>query len=268
MSTHVPHALPHHEGRLYRTVVAFENLAAGLSLIGAVTTALGAVLLRELFGIHLFWTEEVIIYLVISSTFFGSVLTLRSNEHVNVDIITVFLEARGKRVMAIIAAVVTLLYMLCIGILAWMLLFEPFSRTTVTPALKLPLWVVELPVALALTLMFFHSIDKLRYAWTHGADEASAADIAMAEAEAADISAEDLEASRHTGFDPEMPPHIPGDPLHYIPPKPGEPGHPDHPDHPDRRHRDRNRGGHAEPGRPSTDRDDDGQPPAGKGEPR
>ncbi|MDO5698953.1 MAG: TRAP transporter small permease [Dermatophilus congolensis] len=206
--------------RINRFVTAFENLAAGLSLIGAVTVALLAIILRTFFDMFLFWSEEVIIYLIISSTFFGSVLTMRSKEHVNVDIISVFLKRRGKRVMAIIAAVITTLYMLAIGILAWMLLFEPFSVDTVTPALKLPLWVVELPVALALTLMFFHGIEEIVYAWRYGADEMSAEDVARAEAAAAGITSEELEASRgKSALNPDEPEHIPGDPMHYIPPE-------------------------------------------------
>ena len=42
-----------------------------------------------------------------------------------------------------------------------MLLFEPFSSATVTPTLKLPLWVVELAVPLGLTLMLLRSIEML-----------------------------------------------------------------------------------------------------------
>lgn len=219
-------AAPTHRSGLDRALTTVENLAAGLSLVGAVTVALLAVVLRELFDLYLFWTEEVIIYLVISSTFFGAVLTLRSNEHVNVDIIGVFLARRGRRVMAIVAAVVTMLYLLAVGTLAWMLIFEPFSRSIVTPALKLPLWVVELPVAIALTLMFLHSSEKLVHAWRHGADETSATDVAIAEAEAAGISADEVSATRGAAGAS----HVPGDPTRYVPPRPGPEQHREHPD--------------------------------------
>ncbi len=217
MSTVAQPHRPFH--RLTRAVTIFENVAAGASLIVAVTVALAAIVLRTFFDTFLFWSEEVIIYTIISSTFFGSVLTMRSKDHVNVDIISVFLKSRGKRVMAIIAAVITTLYMLVIGVLAWMLLFEPFSVDTVTPALKLPLWVVELPVAIAVTLMFFHGIEEIVYAWKYGADETSAADVALAEAEAAGISSDDLFLTRTQALTPDEPEHVPGDPLHYIPPE-------------------------------------------------
>lgn len=236
---------PARRSGLDRALTTVENLAAGLSLVAAVTVALLAVVLRELFDVYLFWTEEVIIYLVISSTFFGAVLTLRSKEHVNVDIIGVFLARRGRRVMAIIAAVVTVLYLLAVGSLAWMLILEPFSRSIVTPALKLPLWVVELPVAIALTLMFLHSLELLAHAWKHGADETSAADVAIAEAEAAGISAEDVSATRGAAGAA----RVPGDPTQYVPPRPGRGEHGVPREHGER-------GEHRE--HPDPDRDDPG----------
>lgn len=205
-----------------RILTTAENMLAGLSLVAAVLMALGAVLLREFFDVYLFWSEEAIIYLVICSTFFGSVLTLRSDEHVNVDIITIFLGRRGKRVMAIVAALVTTAYVAAVGALAWMLLFEPFSRSVVTPALKLPLWLVELPLALAFTLMFGHSFGKIVRAWRHGAHEVSATDIALAEAEAAGLSADDLHAARRSEMPASAATHH--DPFAYLPPRLGEEG--------------------------------------------
>ncbi|MGA9746703.1 MAG: TRAP transporter small permease [Nocardioides sp.] len=138
-----------------------ENVLAAGSLAAAALLAIVAVILRSLFNEIIFWSEEAIIYLVICSTFFGAVITLRHNEHVNVDVIAVFLKERGKRVMAMIATVVTLVYLGIIGYLAWLLIFEPRSSATLTPALELPLWVVTLPLPIGLTLMFLRSLEVL-----------------------------------------------------------------------------------------------------------
>jgi C4-dicarboxylate transporter DctQ subunit len=147
--------------RLNRVLTTVENLLAAGSLAAAVFIAFIAILLRETMGVFLFWSEEAVIYLVIVSTFLGAVVTLRHQEHVNVEIISLFLKRRGKRVMALIGAVVTLAYLAIVGYFAWMLLFEPFSTATVTPALKLPLWVVEIGVPIGFTLMFLRTIELL-----------------------------------------------------------------------------------------------------------
>ncbi len=138
-----------------------ENVLAAGSLGVAALLAIVAVILRTFFNEIIFWSEEAIIYLVIFSTFFGAVITLRHNEHVNVDVIAAFLSERGRRVMAVIAALVTLVYLGAIGWYAWVLIFEPRSSATVTPALGLPLWLVSLPVPIGLTLMFARTVQVL-----------------------------------------------------------------------------------------------------------
>ncbi|MDQ3386755.1 MAG: TRAP transporter small permease subunit, partial [Actinomycetota bacterium] len=48
-----------------------------------------------------------------------------------------------------------------IGAYAWILIFEPAASNTITPSLKLPLWVVELSLPIGLTLMFLRSMEIL-----------------------------------------------------------------------------------------------------------
>lgn len=137
-----------------------NGLAAG-SLGAAAVLAIIAVLLRTFFNEILFWSEEAIIYLVITSTFFGAVITLRHDEHVNVDIVTVFVKERGKRVMAMIGTFFLLVYLAVIGYFGWLLLWEPQTRMTVTPALDLPLWLVTLPLPIGFTLMFLRASEAM-----------------------------------------------------------------------------------------------------------
>ena len=138
-----------------------ENFLAGGSLIAATVLAVFAVLLRNLTGDVLFWSEEAIIYLIICSTFFGAVVTLRHNEHVAVDIMPTLLKARKKKFFVVLGGLATLIYAGFIAYLSWALISEPFSRTTITPAMKLPLWVVELSLAIGMTLFFIRAAEML-----------------------------------------------------------------------------------------------------------
>jgi C4-dicarboxylate transporter, DctQ subunit len=140
--------------RLDSVLSKVENVLAAGSLGAAALLAIVAVILRTFFNEILFWSEEAIIYLVIFSTFVGAVITLRHDEHVNVDVIAAFLKERGKRVMALIGALMTAVYLAAVGWFAWVLIFEPRSSLTLTPALELPLWVVTLPLPIGFTLMF------------------------------------------------------------------------------------------------------------------
>lgn len=167
-----------------------ENFLAGASLIGATALAVFAVLLRNITGDVLFWSEEAIIYLIICSTFFGAVVTLRHNEHVAVDIMPTLLKGK-KKFFVVLGGLMTLIYAGFIAYLSWALISEPFSRTTITPALKLPLWVVELSLAVGMTLFFIRAAEMLIRAIKAPAEELDK-DVFAEEAAAVGIDVNDI----------------------------------------------------------------------------
>ena len=180
--------------QLDRVLSGVENvLAAGALGLAAIISIINIVIRQ--FGQAWFWTEEAVIYLIIFSTFIGAVITLRHNEHVSVDILGVFFKERGKKGLALVAGVVTLVYLGIMGVLGWRLLFEPFSSTRVTPVLKVPLWVVEAAVPIGMTLMFLRAIEMLWRTWRYGrvGDDPDA--VLVAEAEATGLTIEQIRAS-------------------------------------------------------------------------
>lgn len=144
-----------------RVLTWIENSLAALALGGAAVIAIAGVIMRYVFGDGIFWSEEAVIFLVILSTFIGAVITLRHNEHVNVDIMPALLGERGKWVFAMLGTLLLVIYCGVIGAYAWILIFEPAASNTITPSLKLPLWVVELSLPIGLTLMFLRSMEVL-----------------------------------------------------------------------------------------------------------
>jgi TRAP-type C4-dicarboxylate transport system permease small subunit len=183
--------------RFDRVLTRIENVLAASTLGLATLIAIVAVVLRYFFGVFLFWSEEAIIYLIIYSTFLGAVITLRHNEHVNVDIFGPFVKARGKRALAVLGAAITVVYLVSVGFFAWALLFEPFSTSTITPSLKLPLWVVEAAVPVGLTLMLLRALEILvRTARGGDAFPEGHRSLLEIEADAAGVDARDVERTR------------------------------------------------------------------------
>lgn len=135
-----------------------DALAAG-TLAAAVGLTIVSVILRYGFSAGIFWAQEAVIYLVIFSTFIGAVVTLRHNEHVNVDILPTFLGERGKWFFALVGGTMTLIYCAIFGFFSWILITEPAAQNTITPALGAPLWVVELALPIGLTLMFLRAME-------------------------------------------------------------------------------------------------------------
>jgi C4-dicarboxylate transporter DctQ subunit len=147
--------------RLGRALTVVENVVASAALAAAAVIAIVAVVLRYVFNVLIFWSEEAVIYLVLLSVFVGAVITLRHNEHVRVDLLPLLVRGRAELAVQVLATVLTLLYLAVIGGYGWLLLFEPASRDTVTPALKLPLWVVYFALPLGFTLMFLRTLEVL-----------------------------------------------------------------------------------------------------------
>jgi TRAP-type C4-dicarboxylate transport system permease small subunit len=179
---------------LDRTLTTIENVLAAGALGLAALISIVNIILRQ-FGQAFFWVEESVIYLIIFSTFIGAVITMRHNEHVSVDILGVFFQERGKKWLGLVGGLVTLVYLAIMSYLGWLLLFEPFSRTTVTPVLKLPLWVVEAAVPIGMTLMFFRAIEIIWRTWKYGNDMDDPEEILAAEAEATGLTLEEIKAS-------------------------------------------------------------------------
>ncbi|WP_169251032.1 TRAP transporter small permease [Brevibacterium sp. 'Marine'] len=168
-----------------------ENVLAGGCLIAATALAVFAVLLRNITGDVLFWSEEAVIYLIIFSTFFGAVVALRHNDHVAVDIMPTLLKGKAKKFFVVLGGLATLVYAGFIAYLSWALITEPFSRTTITPALKLPLWVVELSLAVGMTLFFIRAAEMTVRALRTPAAELDK-DVLAEEAAAVGIAVEDI----------------------------------------------------------------------------
>jgi TRAP-type C4-dicarboxylate transport system permease small subunit len=88
-------------------------------------------------------------------------------------------------------------YLVSIGFFAWALLFEPFSTSTITPSLKLPLWVVEAAVPVGLTLMLLRALEILvRTARGGDAFPEGHRSLLEIEADAAGVDARDVERTR------------------------------------------------------------------------
>ena len=136
-----------------------ENGIAGFALSAAAIIAIIQVILRTFFNYIIFWSEEAVIYLIILATFVGAVITLRRNEHVGVDVLPVFLKERGKRAFGVLSALLVALYCAVLGVLGWLMITEPAALSVVTPALKLPLWVVQIALPIGLTLMFLRALE-------------------------------------------------------------------------------------------------------------
>jgi TRAP-type C4-dicarboxylate transport system permease small subunit len=93
---------------LGRALTLVENVVASAALALAALIAIAAVVLRYVFNVLIFWSEEAVIYLVLLSVFVGAVITLRHDEHVRVDLLPTVLKGRLKLGVQVLASLLTL----------------------------------------------------------------------------------------------------------------------------------------------------------------
>ena len=146
---------------LDRVLTWIEDFLGVASLGGAAIIAIVQVIARYIFNSSIVWGQELVIYLIIFSTFVGAVITLRNNEHVNVNILSSLGGEGVKWLLTLLSALAILVYCAAMGIYGWLMLFTPGAHSTLSPALHVPLWIPETSVPIGLTLMFLRSLQIL-----------------------------------------------------------------------------------------------------------
>lgn len=136
-----------------------ENFLAAGALALAAAITITEVLLRTLFSYSIYWSHEAVIFLIIYSTFIGASVALRHNEHVGVDLLSYLLNEYGKWLLNLIAAVLTMAYTAAFAVLGWLMTTQPHIINTLSPSLKLPLWLIQMALPIGMTLLFIRSVE-------------------------------------------------------------------------------------------------------------
>lgn len=139
-----------------RRISCAAGLAAGLLLFAAVLAVCHLVVVRYVLGDSAIWQHEFVTYSLIGSTFLGSPYVLLTRGHVNVDLLPIYLGGRARLALALLAAVLGVVF--C-GLIAWLgagLWHEAWAGdwhadTVWSP----PLWIpyIAMPLGMALVVL-------------------------------------------------------------------------------------------------------------------
>lgn len=131
--------------------------AAGLIALGVVTVC-HMVFVRYVLNQNTIWQTDLTTYALIGATFIGSPYVLMTRGHVNVDVLPVYLGARGRFWLAVFAALVGIAFCATLTVLAAQFWYEAWSQNWVSDTMwRAHLWVpyASMPVGLfILTLQY------------------------------------------------------------------------------------------------------------------
>lgn len=149
-----------------KSLVDKVELVAGLLLGAVAVLTFAAVMLRWLFNYGLPDTYDVSRLLLGTAMFWGIALAGFHNRHIQVDGFWEMAPAWGKRIIDVIATIITLAFM---GVFAWMLeskVMSVYASNEQTFDLRMPVWpfhaLAALGIALATILLLLRLIRLLQ----------------------------------------------------------------------------------------------------------
>jgi len=128
-------------------------------IISIAVVVIVSVFLRYLFGISYVWLQELIVFLFIFSTFFGSALAYYRNEHLAIDIFYVKLPDKIKNILDIFFDILILYlnYQIIKVSFKWM---ERVGNV-VTPGMRIPMSYIYFILPASAFLMIIYLLSNI-----------------------------------------------------------------------------------------------------------
>lgn len=138
------------------------GIAAMALLAAAVLVVCQMIVMRYFLNASTVWQTEFVIFSLVAATFLGSAEVLKLKGHVSVDILPAALGGRGRTVLDLIAALLSVIF---VGLLAWSgwtYFHEAWAENWTTETVwALPLWIPLLPLPLGMALLILQYLVEI-----------------------------------------------------------------------------------------------------------
>lgn len=135
----------------------FPELVAGITLFSGIfiTTINGVG--RYFFSRTFVWTDEVVAICFAYTVFFGAAAACRRGMHYGLELISNVLPPKGKKILDVIIAFISLVLIAVLAYLAWVLTAN--VGTKIMTAMRISYKWFDLGMAAGLSLMFIYQIE-------------------------------------------------------------------------------------------------------------
>lgn len=140
--------------RIVRTLSIGCGVLAAFGLAAAVVIVCQMVIWRYVLNQSTVWQTEFVVYSLVAATLIGCPYVLLKRGHVNVDLLPHYLPHRGRVVLAVVAALISLVFCVLLAWTGWKLFHEALVNGWKTDSVwELPLWIVYLPLPVGIGLL-------------------------------------------------------------------------------------------------------------------
>ncbi|HEV7276812.1 MAG TPA: TRAP transporter small permease subunit [Devosiaceae bacterium] len=142
--------------RLLATLGRVELVLAIVALVIVVALSTAQAGLRYLFGISMWWAQEIAEFTVLVTYFFGIAYVFKTRREIYIEFLTLMLPIRGQIALLVLEQVFTCVF--AVAVLWLVLLFLPTMFNMQSPVLKLPGFVTYVPLVISSVSILLTSV--------------------------------------------------------------------------------------------------------------
>lgn len=147
---------------LNRVVDWIENILVTSLVLIATLVAITQVIARYVFNNSLYWSEELILYSLISMSFLTMGMGVRYASHISVDAVYAFAGLRSARILQIGAACLGLIFAAALVWYGSRLVLNTSRMGQLSPAMRIPVGYIYAVIPVAASFMVLRYLLVLR----------------------------------------------------------------------------------------------------------
>lgn len=119
------------------------------------------VILRYLFKGGIYWSDEMVRYLIILLTFVGTSVHVRKGTSLSIDIIKLHMNKKQLRILKIFSGIVGLLFSLALTVFSISIIKRNIHFPQMSPMLQIPMFIPYLSIPLGFVLCSIRYIQDI-----------------------------------------------------------------------------------------------------------
>lgn len=118
-----------------------------------------SVIMRYVFNITYIWSEELIIYLFIATTYFGSIICVKEKEHIDIPYFWSLASETGKRIMEIFICLVNIVIQISLTYFSFTWIEK--TGSSLTTGMYIPFYTVYIIFPICFILMAIYTFRRI-----------------------------------------------------------------------------------------------------------
>lgn len=149
------------------TLFKFEKILSVILMSVMLGSIALGVTFRYVVGNPLTWSDELAVYMLIWLTFVGGSMSLKTGRAASLDLVFDRMNLLWKRIFLIVGYISLIIFAVIAAYVAIQWITNPSVKTSLSPGLKISMFLPYLAVPFGLVCLLVHAINHLIQAFTY-----------------------------------------------------------------------------------------------------